>query len=126
MAAWEKMPFVEIALMYHCALTQFSLLAFYVQRQLCDRANGISMMTPSQRLSSISVELCGALCLLLSFDSAIIRLRDDTSYTGKGSRQPLSDFQYLFAHELMKGNALEALSIFLLSQAKSDAIFLLI
>lgn len=28
MGAWEKMPFVEIALMYRCALTQFPLLAF--------------------------------------------------------------------------------------------------
>lgn len=31
MEAWEKMPFVEIALMHRCALTQFSLLAFYAQ-----------------------------------------------------------------------------------------------
>lgn len=44
----------------------------------------------------------------------------------KSSRHLPSDFQYVFAHSVMKGNALEALSIFLLSQAKSDAIFLLI
>lgn len=47
-------------------------------------------------------------------------------YTGNGSQHPLSDFQYLFAHRLMKGSALGVLSIFLLSQAKSEAIFLLI
>lgn len=45
---------------------------------------------------------------------------------GKAAGILFSDFQYLFAHRLMKGNALEALSIFLLSQAKSEAIFLLI
>lgn len=47
-------------------------------------------------------------------------------YKGKAASILFQIFQYLFAHRLMKGNALEALSIFLLSQAKSDAIFLLI
>lgn len=81
-------------------------------------------MTPSQRLSGINVELHGTLCLPLSLDFLIIHLHIDVK--GKSSWHPLPDFQYLFAHGLVKGNTMEALSIFLLSQAKSEAIFLLI
>lgn len=36
------------------------------------------------------------------------------------------DFQYLLAHTLVKENPLESLSIFLLSESKPDAVFLLI
>lgn len=53
------------------------------------RVNGISMMTPSQRLSGINVWLCGILCFPLSFDSAIVHLNNDINIQGK---QPASSF----------------------------------
>lgn len=90
------------------------------------RVNGISMMTPSQRLSGVNVCLCGTLCFPLSFDFTISHLHNDLNAQEKHAASsfciPFSISVCTQAHER---KCIRSTLYFLLSPAKSDAISLL-